>query len=236
MSEFKAKLIDEIQRIPSIKSFRFEAESKIDFLPGQFLFVMFDRGNPKNRQLNKYLSFCSSPLKNYFEVTKKLSQSDFSKRLNNLKIGDELSFQGPMGNCIFKEEFGKIVFLIGGIGITPVISMIEYIVEKKLNTNAVLIYSNRMPEEMAFKKELDQWRHEAKNIRIIYIITDCKVPDPECIEGRIDKTVLAQKVDDLKERINYIFGPPAMVRAMKQLCIECGCDKNRIMAENFVGY
>jgi len=236
MAVFKAELIEKISRTPSIKSFRFKAEKKLDFLPGQFSFVMLDSANPQNRNLNKYLSFSSSPLNDYFEVTKKLSQSEFSKKLDSLKIGDEVNFHGPLGKCVFKDEFKKIVFLVGGIGITPVISIIEYIYGKKLDTDALLVYSNRVIEEIALKKELDEWKKQALNIKIVYTITDCKVEGNECVQGRIDKKVLAEKVGDIPQRKVFIFGPPRMVEAVKQLCLENGCDQDSIMAENFVGY
>lgn len=236
MPEFKAKLIDKIQRTPNIKSFRFEPENKVDFLPGQFVFVIFDTADLKNKNLNKYLSFSSSPLKNYFEVTKRLSQSEFSRRLDSLKIGDEVNFKGPIGNCVFKEEFKKIAFLIGGIGITPVISIIEYVVEKKLDTDVILLYSNRIIQEMAFKKDLDKWKQEDKNIKITYTITDCQVSDDECVQGRINKGLILQRIEDIENRVFFIFGPPGMVGAMKQLCVESGCNESSILAENFVGY
>ena len=85
--------------------------------------------------MNKYLSFSSSPTNDYIEVTKRLSDSVFSQKLKALKPSDEVLLKGPSGNCVLKEEYKKIGFLIGGIGITPVISMIEYIVDKKLVIN-----------------------------------------------------------------------------------------------------
>jgi ferredoxin-NADP reductase len=205
-------------------------------VPGQFLQIIFDESNPANKDLNKYLSFSASPTKEYIEVTKRLSESKFSARLKGLRPGDEISLNAPLGSCVFKEEYKKIGFLIGGIGITPVISIVEYIMDKKLDTDVVLLYSNRTEEDIAFKKELDQWQSANNKIKIVYAVTDRQPQDERCVFGMIDENLLKDKVGDLYERIFFIFGPPLMVSAMSGLCLGLGCKKEYVKTENFVGY
>lgn len=236
MKEIKVKLIERIKRTPSIESFRFLASEKANFIPGQFLQVIFDAANPDNKELNKYLSFSSSPSKEYIEVTKRLSESNFSQCLKNLKMNDEVFLKAPLGNCVFKEEYKKVGFLIGGIGITPVISIIEYIVDKRLNTDVVLLYSNRTEEDIAFRGELDYWQGINKKIKVFYTLTDDQPKDGSCILGRIDNKLLFEEVKDYMERLFFIFGPPKMVGAMNALCLEVGCKKENIKTENFIGY
>ncbi|MCG2711274.1 MAG: FAD-dependent oxidoreductase [Candidatus Omnitrophica bacterium] len=236
MNTFSVKLIEKIKRTPSIESFRFKIQQRIDFLPGQFVKVVFDEKDLQNKGINKYLSFSSSPGKDYVEVTKRLSDSAFSAHLKALREGESVLMQGPMGNCIFKEEYKKIGFLIGGIGITPVISILEYILEKKLVTDIILIYSSRNNNEIAFRPELNAWQEANSNLRILYTVTDCRPDDGICLQGRINRDMLRQRVPDLLARKFFIYGPPVMAKAMKDLCIASGCDKNEIMAENFVGY
>ena len=236
MNEFYGVLKEIINRTETVVSFRFLPENKIKFLPGQFVRVMFDPSDKKNKNMNKYLSFSCSPGKEYIEVTKRLSDSDFSKALKRLTPGDKLMFQGPMGNCVFSEDYKKVGFLIGGIGITPVISMLEYITENKLNTDIILLYSNRNHQETAFRKELDDWKREFNNIKTVYILTDCIPEDEICIQGQINKELILSKVADIMQRKFFIFGPPVMVEAIKLVCIECGCSKDMIFEENFVGY
>ncbi|MFH1092589.1 MAG: FAD-binding oxidoreductase [Candidatus Omnitrophota bacterium] len=260
MNTFSAELIEKIKRTPSIESFRFKTKQRIDtsavlsinpkqtqdvmpgkveridFLPGQFVKVIFDGKDLQNKELNKYLSFSSSPNKDYIEVTKRLSDSAFSSNLKALRTGESILMQGPMGNCIFKEEFKKIGFLIGGIGITPVISIVEYIMGKKLDTDIMLVYSSRNNDEIAFRAELDACRRANKNMQVLYTVTDCEPEDNTCMYGHINMNMVRQKIPDLLQRKIFIYGPPVMVQAMEYLCIESGCDKNEIMAENFVGY
>ncbi|MFC1666506.1 ferredoxin--NADP reductase [Candidatus Omnitrophota bacterium] len=233
----KARFIEAIKRTGTIKSFRFTCREKVDFLPGQFTRIIFDEEKNANRDLNKYLSFSCAPGKGYIEVTKRLSESEFSKRLDGLRKGDEVSFSAPMGNCVFREDNGKIAFLIGGIGITPVISIIEYIVEKKINTDICLLYSNRSIEDIAFKKELDAWQGQCPNLRIVYILSKGQEIDAHYKVGHIDKDMVMNYMPDAKEHTIFIFGPPVMVKAMQNICLEASaCNKDMVKIENFIGY
>jgi len=233
---FHGRVTEKIKRTQNTESFRVKLSEQLNFSPGQFLQVIFDKDNLNNKELNKYLSFSSSPAKYYIEFTKKLSESAFSQKLKTLETGSEVLIKAPMGNCVFNEEYKKISFLIGGIGITPVISIIEYIVDKKLDTDVVLLYSNRTVEDIAFRKELDSWQKINKNVKVVYMVTDCEPKDSKCIFGAINKSVIQEKISDLKERVCFIFGPPKMVDAMKNLSIEAGCAKENTKTENFIGY
>ena len=236
MRELKGRLIERIVRTPTVESFRFALPERVAFVPGQFTRVMFDESDSGNKDLNKYLSFSSSPDKTYIEVTKRLSLSLFSRCLRNLKVNDEVLLQLPMGNCVFKEEYRNIGFLIGGIGITPVISIIEYIVERKLATDVVLVYSNRTDDEIAFKPQLDRWRSGNANLKIYYLVSECEPKDKTCIHGTITKDLLSDKICDIQERTFFIFGPPRMVEAMKSVSLELGCSQGNIKTESFIGY
>lgn len=219
-----------------MESFRFVSKEHLEFLPGQFVRVIFDTTNLNNKEANKYLSFSSSPTKSYFELTKKLSKSIFSNRLRSLRKGSEVLFEGPLGNCVFKDQYKKIAFLIGGIGITPVVSILEYIADCDIITDVLLLYSNKTEDEIAFKQELDIWQSRKEHIRVVYTVTACEPQDEECVYGHVDKALLQQKIPDIKERIFYIFGPPVMVEAMTNLCIELNCQKENIKTERFIGY
>jgi ferredoxin-NADP reductase len=232
----EARLISRIKRTESIESFRFLSDRKIDFLPGQFLQVIFNPDNLQDKEFNKFLSFSSSPGKDYFEVTKRLGNSKFSSALQVLKIGDKISFKAPLGNCIFKNDYQRVVFLIGGIGITPVISILEYISDLKLTNEVTLLYSNKNDSDIAFKKELDEWARLNKNIKIIYCVTEAKPCDNSCIFGRIDKNLILERVPSLNGSTVFIFGPPKMVEATKTIALDCGARAENIKTESFIGY
>ncbi|MDD4013637.1 MAG: hypothetical protein PHW14_05555, partial [Candidatus Omnitrophica bacterium] len=198
--------------------------------------VMFNESDRKDRCLNKYLSFSAAPGKEYVEVTKRMSESAFSGRLRSLKPGDRVLLKGPLGNCVFDERYRKISFLIGGIGITPVISILEYVAQRGLDNDIVLLYSNRTEEEIAFRKELDRIAALSGNIKVKYIVTDCEPRDRSCSMGRIDGPAVEKAVQDIRERVVFVFGPPGMVDAIKKICLEMGVPSGNLKTENFVGY
>ncbi|MDP8233181.1 MAG: FAD-dependent oxidoreductase [Candidatus Saelkia tenebricola] len=231
--EIKARLISKIQRTPMIISFRFSLDEKISFLPGQFMEVIFDE---VNKDLRHWLSFSSSPNKDYIEFTKRISGSLFSEKLNALNSGDTVLLKLPLGRCCLGINDKKIVFLTGGIGITPAISIIEDIVEKNQDTNVVLFYSNKTEAEVAFKDELFAWENSNNNIRVIYTITENVSGNDKYIQGRISSDLIKDNLSDLNERMFFIFGPPLMVEALKNMLLAMGIDKSKIEIERFIGY
>ena len=236
MNNVRLTFKESITRTESVTSFRFVPEEPILFEPGQFLQLLFDENNKNNKELNKYLSFSCAPGKEYVEVTKRLSLSMFSERLRSLRPGACVLAVAPLGNCVFKDDYAKIGFLIGGIGITPVISIIEYIIMKKLSTDVCLLYSNRRENDIAFKKELTQWRKAHSTFRIVFTVTDCEPVDQLCMVGFISRETIISHMVDWKDRVIFVFGPPAMVNGLKYLCHDLSCDPAKIKTENFLGY
>lgn len=236
MRYIKAEFIQSVQRTPTIKSFRFMPEKDMTFSPGQFLMIIFNPEDTKDREFNKYLSFSCAPGKDYIEVTKRISRSVFSGCLLKLKKGDMVTLRGPFGNCVLKKDYRKIGFLIGGIGITPVVSMWEYIVSRDPGVPVALIYSNRNDKEIAFARELNSWRAINKDSKIVYVVTDSNSGAGNVLYGRVDQDLIRENMPDFPEREIFIFGPPAMVSAMAEICGEIGCPEEKTHKESFLGY
>lgn len=231
--ELELRVKDIIQRTYNVKSVRLEIDKDQDFKAGQFLKVtLLD-----NPELKRYLSISSSPTeKGYLEFTKRITSSDFSKALDQLKAGDKVKVQYPMGNFTLEGAGSKVVFLSGGIGITPLRSMIKYAVDMQLDLDMVLIYANRSVNDIVFKEDLDAMQRSYSKLRIAHVLCE---PDPKfkCIPGLINAQVIKDEVQDYLERRFYLCGPPAMVEAMKKMLIEeLALPKEHIITENFQGY
>jgi len=78
---------------------------------------------------------------------------------------------GPYGDFTFHGEYDKVGMLSGGIGITPLRSMIKYSIDKKLNANITLLYSNSLESDIAFKDELETIQRENPNVKVIETVT-----------------------------------------------------------------
>lgn len=231
--EIKAKIKEIIQRNYNVKSYRLEASGDLNFKAGQFLSVELEN-NPK---LKRYLSISSSPTeKCYLEVTKKLTQSDFSRALNNLRAGSEVVIQYPFGKFVLDEAVLKIAFLSGGIGITPVRSICKYAVDKNLAIDIVLVYSNRTVRDIIFKDDFDAMVKRYPPLRVAHVLCETE-PGFKCTVGLISGGIIKNEIPDYLERKFYLCGPPQMVEAMRKiLAEELALPGDKIIMENFQGY
>ena len=165
MIEFESEVSDIIQRTHNVKSFRFRIKKDVDFKPGQFFFVTIKIDGIER---TKHFSFSNSPTeKGYLEFTKRITESEFSKALSRLKIGDWAKLKMPYGSFTFEGEYEKIAFLSGGIGITPIRSICKLATDKRLPTDIVLLYGNNKEEDIIFRQDLDQMSSVSKNIHIV---------------------------------------------------------------------
>lgn len=236
MIELDARIIDIISRTHDIKSFRFEASNDISFKAGQFFQVTIDVENEKQ---TKHFSFSNSPTeKGFIEFTKRITESSFSKALNNLKIGDKAHLKLPYGRFTFEGEYDKAAFLSGGIGITPLRSMIKYIADKKLPTDAVLIFGNKEEKDIIFKHDFDAIGSGNNNIKIVYTLTSSEIDDKcRLNKGYIDDAMIKCEIPDFKERTFFICGPLRMVQHLEDtLKNKLSIKNDRIKKENFTGY
>ncbi|MDD5218424.1 MAG: FAD-dependent oxidoreductase [Candidatus Omnitrophica bacterium] len=222
-----------IQRTPDVKSFRVSVQGDIAFKAGQWLTVKLGA----EKELCKPLSISNSPTeKGYLEFTKKITASRFSRMLNQLKPGDAVNVAYPFGKFVLDGEYPRIVFLSGGIGITPIRSMAKFVIDKNLGTDMVLLYGNNTRQDIAFKEDFDAMRQSDSKLRVVHVLWH---PDSEwrgrC--GLMNAEVIREEVPDYQERVFFLCGPTAMVDALKKaVCDELNVPKEKLMMENFAGY
>ena len=227
---FETNVLEVIQRTYNVKSFRFFRPEQFEFKPGQYISVnMLINGKEEKR----FFSISSSPTqKRFFEFTQKLTDNDFSVALGHLKKGDCVMVDGAFGSFTFEGEFPKVVMLAGGVGVTPYRSMIKYCVEKKVDTDIVLLYSNRTESDILFKKEFDLISNQQPNIKTVYTLTKANTPWTGYTR-RIDKKMILDEVSDFKERIFFICGPPKFVTSMENILDELKVDTKNIREEKY---
>ena len=122
-AQFETEITDVILRTEDVKSVRFRRPKGFDYLSGQWAFVTV---GSEVEQKTKPLSFSSSPTEDFLEFTKRLTGHEFSNAFAALEVGNTAIIRGPFGKLTLQENHGKICMLSGGIGITPLRSMIRY--------------------------------------------------------------------------------------------------------------
>lgn len=246
MEEFKLELIEIVTHCCDVKTFRFALDEDIHFRPGQYLILTL-RLNGKG--VSKPFSISNSPTeKGYIEFTKKLTESEFSKSLNKLEIGQSCSIRLPFGKftpfhptdvtgLTFGGEFKKCAFLSGGIGITPIRSIFKYATDKKLSSSLILLYSSRTPEYLIFKNDFAIMQKENKNIKVVYTLTHCDEKIAGCRVGFINEEMIKEEVPDYPERKFFICGPVQMVSDMRIMLLDkLSVLEANIFTEDFIGY
>ena len=216
MQEIIATVAEVIKETPTVKTIKFE--EFFPFRSGDHLFVAEQ----------KPLSISSSPTEGFLQITKKITDSEFSRNLNSLQVGDKLTIEGPLRSFPFSEQRNALM-LSGGIGITPLRSMIKYAFDKELPIRIVLLYSNKEAKDIPFFGDMQSMIND--NIKIIHTLTEGSWQGRQ---GRIDEKMIREF--QIENPIYYSCGPPKMVEVMTEILRKIGIDEDNIKIENFTGY
>ena len=194
--------------------------------PGQFMiFRFFTKG--LWWQAHPF-SLSYIPRNNELRITVK-ELGDFTKQLHAVQVGTNVLIDGPYG--IFTEWVRlnpKVLFIAGGIGITPIRSLMEQMVTQ--DTDAVLLYANRTQNDIVFKDELDQIA-KRPNAEIVLVLSD----DPEYAgeTGKLERDRIQRLVPDISTRDVYLCGPVPMMDALIEVLRQLGVPKSHIHYEKF---
>lgn len=228
----KLKLKKIIEENPIVKTFHFELENSLEFKPGQFIITYhtYTKDNNQKRTQRSY-SIASSPTKKgILDLTIK-KQGLTSRIFFDLKQGDEVEFSGPWGiNFVFDETKSKeIVLIAAGTGLTPFRSFLQYINDKDLDTKTTLFFSSKTPDYIIYKHELEKLKN--KNSKFIFTVTQNKDQNWNGYIGRIDKELLKNNIDNLKDSLFYVCGPPQFVRDMAKNLLEISVEPKNLKTE-----
>lgn len=208
-----------------------------EFYPGQYIRMMIPNEAADDRGTMRYFTISSSPTdRTHLRIVTKVIKSTFKKDLFSKKEGDEVSFFGPNGDFYFREEEKDHVFLAGGIGITPFLSMIEYAADKNVENNITLFASFSTLEEMVYYDKLSQIGEKHRNIKIVYTLTKEEGDAWKGEKGRISIDLIKKYVPDVKTPVYYIVGPPPMVEASVSMIESIEIADDHILQEHFSGY
>ncbi len=163
-----------------------------------------------------------------FRITAK-KLGDYTNQLEHITPGIEVLIDGPHG--VFTEEKitqDKILFIAGGVGITPIRALLESLGPK--GKDLILLYSNKSRAEHIFAEELEALSKEF-DFKIKNIYSDEKVEGAE--QGYLDQAMLKRLVPDLVERDVFLCGPPPMMDALKKALTNLGLPKKQFHWERF---
>jgi ferredoxin-NADP reductase len=199
-----------VEETHDIRTFRLARPSGFDFVAGQFLTV---RIRVDGREQARCYSISSAP--------------DAAVR-----AGGTLSVLPPLGSFVYPAADDRpLVLLAGGIGITPLLSMLRHAVAAEPSRPITLLYSARSDADFAFRDELLVLARRHPQVRVHF--ASSRASTPAVYPGRIDRALLQATVPDVVQSVVCICGPAPMIDAARALLAELGVPASQVRYELF---
>ena len=220
MEEHFVKIINIEHVTHNVKRFRVEKPSGYKFIPGQATEVSINSQALKDEK--RPFTFTCLNSEPYLEFTIKIYQHNgVTSELGKLNPGDELIVRDVWGAINYK---GKGVFIAGGAGITPFISIFRDLQSKNEVTGNKLIFANKTKMDIILDQE---FRHLLKN-DFINILSEEKTD--EYFYGHINKNFLKSHIADFHQNF-YVCGPPPMMDAVLKQLANLGVSEQLVTLE-----
>ena len=225
------------QLTPTSYEYIFTPHTPQQFEPGQYLEIQVPPKKDDLRGSRRSFSITSAPGEETLRLGIKFYEpsSSLKKTLRGLKKGDVIGSTGISGDFTLpKDALQPLLYIAGGIGITPFISHLQYLTNRKEVRDIVLLYSVSSIEELAYKDIL-----VASGIKV-FLVTKSEsalnLPSgwTHINEKFLTQNVIAAYVDDVASRSAFISGPPVMIDGVKK---QLGLLKTKhIKTDYFIGY
>jgi len=231
---------------PDIVDFVFKSSQKLAFLPGQYMEFTLAHPHPDSRGNRRYFTLASSPTEDVVRLGIRFYQQGSSFKRALYRIDGRTKIVGAQIAGDFTlppDPQQKLVFIAGGIGITPFRSMLKYLLDSQQRRDIVLFYANKTVDEIVYKDVLNA-AHTKLGVKTFYTLTDTAaiprnwpgtLPGGQVIVGRISEQMIMATVPNYEERTYYLSGPPDMVKAYEQVLKNVNVRNDQIIKDYFPG-
>ncbi len=214
-----------------IRTFRLRRPKGFEFKPGQFLTVQVKVGG---KAMVRCYSICSPPeSKDVLEISVKRQGAVSGALHATLRRGSTLFVRRPAGPFVYPGGDGRpLVLLAGGVGITPLISMLRHAVIADPERPVTLVLSVRTPEDVPFRAELTEIAARHPRARVVIAVTR-GTAGPGMHAGHVDVDLLLRITGGPARAVYCICGPPPMIDGMRRLLASLGVPEPQVHAEAF---
>jgi len=226
VQHYEIPFLEKEQCAPDVVAYRFRRPDGYDFIAGQW--GVYDLGEPAGKHTFTHASAPDDP---YLEIMTRLSASAYKTALHALRPGETVGLSGPGGRMRLREGEARAAFLAGGVGITPIRSMLRDAARaSKSFEDALLVFGNRDENCIPYREELEALN--AIGLRVVHALEH----PPEGWRGErgfVTADMVRRHVDPADGRPFYVTGPPGMVTAMERVLDELGVEGERRRIERF---
>jgi predicted ferric reductase len=157
---------------------------------------------------------------------------DFTSRIDRVAPGTTAFLEGPYGAFTLDPDAGGAVFIVGGVGVTPVMSILRTMLDTGDSRPAILIYGSPNWNEVIFREELAELEEELR-LRVVHVLEHATV-DWEGETGRIDEDLLCRHLPrDMPALEYFVCGPESMMDVVEPFLLERGVSLRRLNSERF---
>lgn len=213
-------------------TFYFHKPEDFDYQAGQYIQVALPIVQPDSRGSQRWFTLSSSPAESMLTITTKLvpNPSSFKRTLSLLPKGFKIKASSAMGDFVLPKDPTKLLlFLVGGIGITPVKSIAGSLVEKGEHRDIELIYAAGYKKDLMFLDIL-----ASAGIRTNILLSQDVVPGIP--RGHLELAKIQSIVPSIPRRQIYISGPEKLVNELATVLIKQGFLAAQIIRDGFPGY
>jgi ferredoxin-NADP reductase len=218
----------------NIKTFWFKPEQSVRYLAGQFTEIYLSHDNPDERGTKRWFTLSSSPTERLLSITTKFAShqgSSFKQCLAQLKRGTRLRLAEPMGDFVLpKDKSIPLVFVAGGMGITPMGSMVKWLLDSGEKRKIHLIYVVTEEDELAFVSLFQEYKLEFTPL--------VKNPDASYRgqTGSLSVDRILELARDDGKSLVYLSGPEPMIETFFKGLRAKGIANERLVTDYFPGY
>ena len=205
---------------------------QIKFFPGQYM----DISVPDTDQVRSFsMANTTSRDEGLLEfVIKVYPDGLFSKFLaDKVAVGDRLDISGPFGVFTLREGENDLVFVGGGAGMAPILSLLRTLAERGLQRKATFFYGARTKKDLCFEDELHELEEKLTDFRYVPALSEPGDDDGWDGETGFITDVVKRLASDLKGAHAYVCGPPPMVEAAIPLLAQLGVEEKRVYYDKF---
>ena len=240
MANYQMTLVDRQRIARGTMTFWFDTNgSNYDFRAGQhadFAFLHPSVGDESDNL--RTFSLANSPNdKGLLMIAMRMRETGFKTALMSAALGTKFRVSRPRGSFTLHKDFARpAVFLAGGIGITPVRSILDWATQERMPHNLYLFYSNREAVDAAFLEELEALTMQNSRFILIPTITGLTYSAWRHEVGHINRQLLSRYLTGLNSPVFYIAGPSGMVTAMTNLLRSLDVSDDDMRTEEFGDY
>lgn len=239
MSEKTLKILKSKEIARGTNVFHLSKPEGFNYEPGQTIDLTLI--NPPEMDAEgpvRTFSLVSAPHEPELMFATRMRDSAFKRALKSAPPGMELAWDGPYGSFILHKNPAKpAIFLAGGIGITPFVSMTKHAAHAKLPHRIYLFHSNHTPEDSPFLTDLTEFAKQNPNVHYIPTMTDIdESSEWKGARGILSWDLISKNAPHAETPIYYLAGPAGFVTAMRDMLKSNGADEDSLRFEEFPGY